>query len=1108
MKIYPVTARYPLPLSHTKVSDIPPDSPCHRKNPTHHMDPRGVKLLAHLYDVQESTITALDSYFHSVFIGLDNGTVQKLEVVVGEADSIHTRPLLSVAVSTSTRRHKIKKLAHSDAEPLLFVLCNRRVSMFDSATLTKLRDIDSDVATFALSTLATSLPAFGTPLPSIGSKGSAAAPSSGKGTTVTAADGNAPAVEPSSTSSRSMLAAVTSSANFLKSSMTNAAQAELNATGTTTSTARPANPTAGGGGGRTTALPNPTIVAVHRITCCHKDTRDVLVHEYRSDVNELREGGHYLLPEVVEVAAEHNGLLCVGMSREYSLINLSNGDSRSLLALNGRSPNLAYHAGEGNVYLIWRNALFVVPLSKLPATSLDAISRTIPLEHEPRAVTVRYGLVFAFSAQRCEVFNSYEGEVVQQLPVADCCFVSDKVTEDDIVFCASRKQLWFMQSYTLQARLHDLVARFKIEPAFDLLRKHDQQTPALEHETKVAVAYAFLRRPMRSFNAVAMFNALVDVREVLRYAPGLIPLMPPHYGRRVPSLADWWSSVSPLMAWGPPPPVPVGGVTAASVPLTNDESTKTVPPQQPLPVGRGGCWWPKQIADAMQDILAAVSDSTRAVLLDDAVVNSTKAGAASSGAEGGTIIGDEAPAAPPPSTVGSEGAGSSRPSNQQSTAVAMSRLAFWLRYTRHSVFDPKIYSLQEEWSRRLSRKSRQSGSQAAPSSSTAAATADSGAQKKPGGSRAAAALGHGQHHPLSGATTTRSASYDDVGEAIEDSPQSPLSPGTEGRGEGTFGDDPFHPAAGPVTVARCWDDLRIHLLPWLRARQDAREDLADGEARAIAYALLALTLEMNDHPTFFAVLTSSVDSLELCDCLPLLVQYRQWRALYFLASQKGPAMSDLAETVWTQRIRIQVGSLHGRPQCRPQSSSSSSSLPPPPPVLPSPLFVPLGLRRTTTDDDALNETSAHATNKEQPSASCAEIFFAVEGQLPNHVADVVKRCPEVLTTTVDKDHNTPLHVAVARCVVAAAAPSATSGQMITDDFRTALCIVGFIVSRCRGRLTAVRDGVHHVTPAELALRLVRTRTFRAREAALVAGAIFACDNQAVESAMSGWVISA
>lgn len=261
---------------------------------------------------------------------------------------------------------------------------------------------------------------------------------------------------------------------------------------------------------------------VHTICCCLREERRVVVYEYTHDAA----GGEgklaklpkeFLLPERVLSVVQCGGMLCVGMLREYSVISLINGDAKSLLALNGGEPAVTLH--DTDAFLRLNNVLFVVPVKTMPQSSAQALRRTVPFEHEPQAFTVRHGMAFGFSATCCEAYSLYDDETVQRLPVIDCRFVSDR-SHKDMIFCASKRKLWLMAMWDIKARLEDLVKRYKVDEALDLL--HASRRPDLEAQLKVMCGFAHLRHGS-AFDAMGFFNVLIDVREVLRYVPDLRP---------------------------------------------------------------------------------------------------------------------------------------------------------------------------------------------------------------------------------------------------------------------------------------------------------------------------------------------------------------------------------------------------------------------------------------------------------------------------------------------------------------------------------------------------------------------------------------------------------
>jgi hypothetical protein len=303
--------------------------------------------------------------------------------------------------------------------------------------------------------------------------------------------------------------------------------------------------------------------AVHRICCCLRDDRRVVVYEYTYDRSyrpKRRTGGsvaptggrhgdaafadptavpvasasgtttagaaagtlvklakEFLVPERVLSAVECNGVLCIGMQREYSVISLIDGDAKSLLGLNNDEPAMTLF--DCDAYLRLANVLLVSPIRTMPKLSKQALRRTIPFEHRPSCFTVRHGLVFGFSRDGCEVFNLYDDDVVQRLPVEDARLVSHR-TYKDMVVCASKKSLWLVFMFDLRTRLMEMVARYRVEDAADLLLRSGESR--LEAELKIASGFAHLRNGAPA-EAAGMFSSLLDAREVLRYVPHLRP---------------------------------------------------------------------------------------------------------------------------------------------------------------------------------------------------------------------------------------------------------------------------------------------------------------------------------------------------------------------------------------------------------------------------------------------------------------------------------------------------------------------------------------------------------------------------------------------------------
>jgi hypothetical protein len=626
------------------------------------MDPgAGVRLLAALYAFQDGSVSALDTYGPYIFVGFESGSLQKLKIVKDSEGQIHTLLLLTSAATTQNKRHKVKKIHHSDVDPVLFVLCNRRLSIVSSDDLSILKEVAVDVSAFTVSVSDHSLSILHTnattssssqqpsphqqqqqagtaqtttttvmfpasprseqsqgragsdagvnPLPPMDLKHAVAnntftnntfasvdsvEPSGGNrvrvalGTSTRTLEWNQsprPASgvpEPTSPLSpdertETRLAGTHASSfdvvgsNSHSHSVTMPASPKRQPAASSAATASNLHTDASFGQsvsmeGTTTMAPNgphtgstgqsptkesagiimkPSVDAppkVHRLCCCLRDERRVVVYEYVYDrsmrpkkraaaagaaapqaasvasagtLTKLQK--EFLFPERILTAVECNGVLCVGMQREYSVISIIDGDAKSLLALNNEEPAMALF--DTDAYLRLSNVLLVTPIKTMPQSSKQALRRTIPFEHRPACFTVRHGLVFAFSKDGCEVFSLYDDDVVQRLPVDDARFVSDRTFKDMIV-CASRKQLWLIFMYDLKSRLMELVSRYRVDDAADLLLRSGEAK--FEAELKVASGFAHLRNGAPA-EAAGFFSSLVDAREVLRYLPGVRP---------------------------------------------------------------------------------------------------------------------------------------------------------------------------------------------------------------------------------------------------------------------------------------------------------------------------------------------------------------------------------------------------------------------------------------------------------------------------------------------------------------------------------------------------------------------------------------------------------
>ena len=126
---------------------------------------QAVKFVVKLYDVppEDGAITAFDSYGNMLFVGTDKGIVHKLAVEDQHAaphnnssldcdgSSIFTTLVRSEAVAEKEKK-KISRLQHSRSQPLLFVLCAKKLIVMDSAKLVAIQQIAESVGAFFVST--------------------------------------------------------------------------------------------------------------------------------------------------------------------------------------------------------------------------------------------------------------------------------------------------------------------------------------------------------------------------------------------------------------------------------------------------------------------------------------------------------------------------------------------------------------------------------------------------------------------------------------------------------------------------------------------------------------------------------------------------------------------------------------------------------------------------------------------------------------------------------------------------------------------------------------------------------------------------------------------
>ena len=499
--------------------------------PESHM---GVKLLAHLYDVPDGAITCIDSYQQYIYCGFSTGQVQKffvsfdrvgadegsnkntasddipaddddddlgLSKTMGSLENISTTLIASMSCSTS-RTAKVKALyVTPTSDNLLFVLYKRVLSVYDATSFFKLREVATEVFTFCVSLRAPR---------SINS----------------AMNNNSFDSSPNRSIAGAHMTVIESENNMKNNSLS------------------------GNKNGGTQSMSVPSQQQnVYRICCSLKDEKRVLIHEFTPATNLLtRMEDNYLFPEQVLTLAEYGGIMCVGMSREYSIVGVD-GDVRSLLSLNPGEhlPTISLH--ESNVFLLLNHDIFCINIKSMPTSNTKA--RTLSFDYPAQIFTARHGAVFSFSQECCEVFGLYDDDIFQRLPVQDVRYVSDKSffskQVGHVVLCASQKRIWLMEMFSLREQLKDLMDRYKVDDAFDLLDKHGfQEDNTLEAEVKIIGGFAHLKN-CAPFDAIALFNSLLDPREVLRYVPCLIPMRCYHDEKNVATT----TSSNPPVRMGP-----------------------------------------------------------------------------------------------------------------------------------------------------------------------------------------------------------------------------------------------------------------------------------------------------------------------------------------------------------------------------------------------------------------------------------------------------------------------------------------------------------------------------------------------------------------------------
>nr|CCC94512.1 conserved hypothetical protein [Trypanosoma congolense IL3000] len=235
-----------------------------------------------------------------------------------------------------------------------------------------------------------------------------------------------------------------------------------------------------------------------------------------------------MLPEQAHVLAMYGSMVCVGMRRGYCLLSLPDGNTCNVLPLAGdMHPLLA--AGDGEVFMRYDRSIFSVSMLSMPSGRV--LGRTIQLEDEPRHMIVRHPFLFAFTKGYCDVYSLYDDDVSERLPMAGCLFGS-QLGRGDFLYAASPTKIWMAGLHSLRYQLADLVERFKVEEAFQLLSAQRSRTnvnwQGIELELHIMVGFAYLHR-CRPKEAMLHFNDHIDPRDLLLLLPECIPPNPEEY---------------------------------------------------------------------------------------------------------------------------------------------------------------------------------------------------------------------------------------------------------------------------------------------------------------------------------------------------------------------------------------------------------------------------------------------------------------------------------------------------------------------------------------------------------------------------------------------------
>lgn len=461
-----------------------------------------VRFVVKLYDVppDDGIITAFDSFGPNIFIGTDKGAIHKFVVEDsqkiaasspsasspadsqpaageagstkpvggGDASSIFTTHVGTIPSVVPQEKKRISRLQHSRTHPILFVVCSKKLIAIDSNTMTVLQVIAEGIGAFHVSSAKSHAP-----------------PQQQRSKSVGPAGGGEEPQRPVDVSNLSLAS----------SGSTNSGNNKI----------------------------------VHIVCAAEKHGRGVSVFQVEF-VPSLSDGKskivmsklqELVLPETVDQIVEFNGMLCVGLRREYSMLSLKDGDARSILALGGKHPLMGL--GDGEVFLRLHQNVFVVSMKSMPSAG-HTLKRTVRFDHEPSCLVFRHPFLFSFSDQYCDVFSLYDDDVVERLPIPGVIFGS-RFGTNDTIYAASENKLWMLRTHSLRSQLAGLVQRYKVNDAFHLLsqqRRTAASFSTLERELNIMAGFAHLYHG-RATDAMQHFAGYIDVRELLRHLPELCP---------------------------------------------------------------------------------------------------------------------------------------------------------------------------------------------------------------------------------------------------------------------------------------------------------------------------------------------------------------------------------------------------------------------------------------------------------------------------------------------------------------------------------------------------------------------------------------------------------